>query len=317
MRSIIQNRNLLALVLMAPLFLHGQEEIAHSARIDLRNGLPFVRILINGRGPFSFVFDTATTGRAIVSQVVASELGLKTEGKATLNDLQGGSEKQLDAVKLASLSVAGVEIDGVKAMVKTLPGSARHYDGIVGLGLFRDYLVTLDFPHRQIQLKKGALSMEKNRNVLSCQSDVGVPTILLRFQGHEVEGTIDTGAQGLIIPESLAKDLSLLGLPESIGLDETLVERFQVQRARMAGSIELATFRFDRPHLWISPGVRTTILGMETFRDFSLTIDQRNQLVQFWSQKAKHVIGHSPMNKDLRIPADNIEKAVMRTGAPY
>ena len=50
----------------------------------------------------TFVVDTATTSPAIVSPEVASQLGLKTEGKKPLTDLQGGPGRQIDVVRLES-----------------------------------------------------------------------------------------------------------------------------------------------------------------------------------------------------------------------
>jgi predicted aspartyl protease len=317
MHSAFQNRDFLAFVLVAPLFLHGQQNVTHSARLDLRYGVPLVHVFLNHRGPYTFVVDTATTSPAIVSPKVASDLGLKTEGKKTLTDLQGGPGRLLDIGKLESLEIAGVEIKAVPAIVNQLPGTARHYDGIVGLELFRDYLVTLDFPDRQLQVTAGALSMEEHSNVIPCQTDMGIPTIMLRFQAYEVKGAIDTGAPGLIIPESLAKHLTFVESPELIAVDETQAGKFQVKGARMAGDIHLATFRFERPYIGISSAVRVANLGAEVFLDFILTIDKRNQLVRFWSRKPTHRLGHATKHEELQLPADALAKTVMRTGAPY
>jgi len=315
MRPALQNLDLVAFLFLAPLLLHGQQTVRESARLDLRHGVPLVQVFLNHRGPFTFVVDTGTTSSAIVSSNVASKLGLKTEGKEAITDLQGGPGRLLDYGILESLEIAGVEFKAVPAIFNQFPGSARHYDGIVGLQLFRDYLLTIDLHRRQLQVTAGRLSMV-DPNVISFRMDIGIPTIMLRVQGYEVEGAIDTGAPGLIIPESLAKRLTFVQSPTIIGLDETQVGQFQVKGGRMEGDIGFATFNFEKPYIGISSAFWISDLGAETFMDFSLTIDQRNQLVRFSSEKPTHSFGNPSKPKELQLPADTLMKTVMRTGAP-
>ena len=317
MYSAFQSRNLIALVLVVPSFIHGQQPAARSTRLDVRHGIPIVHVYIDHQGPFTFVVDTATSGPAIVSPNVTAKLGLKAEGKESITDLQGRKRRALDVTRLGSLEIAGMEIKAVPAIVNNLPGTAHNYDGVLGLELFRDYLLTIDFPHRRLQITSGALSAGKDPNVIPCRTDIGIPTIKIRFQGYEVEGAIDTGAPGLIIPESLAKHLTFVESPEVIASDETQVGKFQVWGARMAGDIHFARFGFERPYIGISSALWISDLGSATFMDFSLTIDQRNQLVRFWSEKTTHNLGHSTKRGELQLPADTLTKTVMRAGAPY
>lgn len=313
MSSAGQNRHLLAILLLAPTFLVGQSAVTHSARFDLRQGAPVVHVFLNHRGPFTFVVDTATTGPVIISPGLASKIGLKTEGKKTLTDLQGLSARRFDTVTIDSVQIAGVEFNSVTAIVNQLPGTASHDDGIIGIGLLRDQLVTLDFPHRALRLTSGALSQANDASVLSCRSANGVPTIQLRFQGHAVEGVIDTGAPGLTIPQSLASRLTFLGPPGETAVNETQVGEIQVMLRRMAGEIQFATFRFDRPYIEIAPGASPVDLGVKTFLDFSLTFDEHNQLVRIWSKKSKHTLRHATEHDDEQLPADRLQRTVMRT----
>lgn len=317
MHLAFRTRDLLALVLVVPLLVQGQQSATPSSRFDLRHGVPVVHVYIDHHGPFTFVVDTATSSPAIVSPNLSSKLALKTEGKKAITDLQGGKGQPLGVSKLDSLEIAGMEFKSVPAIVGSLPGSARKYDGIIGLELFRDYLLTIDFPHRQLQVTGGALSLGDDPNVIPCRTDIGAPTILLRFQDDEVEGVIDTGAPGLIITEGLAKRLSFVESPKVVAIDETLVGKFQVKAARMAGDIHFATFSFERPYIGISSALRMSVLGAETFLDFRMTIDQRNRLIRFWSEKPYHKLGRSTKHEELQLPPDTITRTVMRTGVPY
>src|ERR1700736_1220338 len=62
---------------------------AHSAPLELRHGIPVVKVTVNGRGPFRFIVDTGTSVDAIVTPALAGELGLQVVDRRHLTDLSG------------------------------------------------------------------------------------------------------------------------------------------------------------------------------------------------------------------------------------
>ena len=87
-----------------------------SIPLKLRNGIPFVRVMLNGRGPFTFAVDTGTSREAIVSPALVKALDLPLVERTWLVDLPGKSKMAVDVVAVDT-------IDGFRPRV---PFGPRH-----------------------------------------------------------------------------------------------------------------------------------------------------------------------------------------------
>jgi hypothetical protein len=87
------------------------------------------------------------------------------------------------------LSAEGVLIEvridgsGVKFAVRDLPAvpgrSEPEFDGVLGIGLFKDYLLVLDYPARRVRIEKGELPPTDGREVLDFEERRGIPIVKL------------------------------------------------------------------------------------------------------------------------------------------
>ena len=128
---------------------------SYSAPIELIHDKPYVSVMVNGRGPFRFLIDTGTGGQALVSPELADELALPVVGHARLMDPSGLGEQRSDILRVHSLKIAGVEFADIKAIRHRLYGEEENCQGVLGFTLFKDYLLTLDYPGRRLVLTSG------------------------------------------------------------------------------------------------------------------------------------------------------------------
>src|SRR5271167_3286299 len=82
--------------------------------MELRQGAPFVQVMVNGKGPFIFGVDTGTGGEALVCPALAEKLGLPTSGEAEVGDPSGQNRHKVPLYLISSLKVAGVGFKNVK-----------------------------------------------------------------------------------------------------------------------------------------------------------------------------------------------------------
>jgi predicted aspartyl protease len=75
-----------------------------------------VPVLINGAGPFDFMFDTGTT-HTIIDRKLAEQLDLPLVGKGTVATLQ--NEAVMPVVHTGSISLAGANVHGLDIFVIT------------------------------------------------------------------------------------------------------------------------------------------------------------------------------------------------------
>jgi predicted aspartyl protease len=262
---------------------------AHTAQLKLKAGRPVVETYINGHGPYSFLVDTGTTSNLIISPRLAANLKLKEVGTRRISDAKQNSVIVGSVVAIDSIEVGGVQFAPRTALVTPLQRAGRSvFEGILGFDLFRDRLLTLDFRRHKLLLDKGNLPPAADANVIPFQSKNGIPVVTIIVNSQAIEAAIDTGATGVMLPESIAKTLQFVEPPTLLPRAETLVDQFYVRGATLTSDIRLATFDFEQPFVAISPAVPVVNLGADVFADFRVTFDEQSGHVRLESPQRRH-----------------------------
>jgi aspartyl protease len=264
-----------------------------SAPMELRHGIPRVKVMVNGRGPFTFILDTGTSCEAIVTPALAAQLKLPVVDRILLTDLGGHNAQDVDVVAVKTLTVAGVDFHAVQADVHEALTAMDSYDGILGFRLFRDKLLTLDYPQHRLLLSEGDSLQSGDPNVLPIEMSRSVPTVILAIGSAKVEAQIDSGGQGLCLPESIASSLKFAGRLDVIAHGHTQVSSFAIRGGTMQGQVEFAGHIFEKPFIEIVPIFPVADVGSAPLQDFAVSFDQRRSLVQFLAGKKTHRISPS------------------------
>jgi hypothetical protein len=257
----------------------------HSTRMEVVRGKPYVMVMVNGRGPFRFVVDTGTGGQALITPALADQLDLPNAGHARLTDPSGQGEQRAQILSVDSLKVAGVEFRGVKAIRYRLDSEDSTCMGLLGFTLFRDYLLTLDFPHQMMVLAHGALEPDGEQSVLPFRMPDGVPIAPLRIGGERIEAQFDSGGIGLTLPERLASRLKFAVDPVLFGKGQSLSTRFEVKAGRLGSNVTLGQYTFEHPVVEIHPAFPLANFGACPMQNFAVTFDQSNLLLRLESER--------------------------------
>jgi predicted aspartyl protease len=271
----------------------------HSGRIELIQGKPVVTALVNGKGPFRFLVDTGTGGQGIVTSELAEELALPVVGKVRLSDPSGQGVQRAPLVILQSLFVEGVEFNGVKAVVHELSNEDSSCQGLLGFALFRDYLLTLDFPNRELRLAVGSLVPDGERSVLPFRTVAGLPIVTLHAGGLQIDAHIDSGGMGLSLPEELAARLKFASDPQEFGYCSSLSTRFRFEAAKLGLDVQLGEYTFKQPFVEVNRAFPLANFGASAMQTFAVTFDQTNQLVRFAGRRKMIHLSATPMRTGL------------------
>jgi hypothetical protein len=259
---------------------------------------PAVEVMVNGRGPYVFAIDTGAAGMARVDSSLVEKLHLKVVGQMQAGDGSGRS-RGMDVVQLDSISFGGLRFNNVRAPTRDYNRSpaAGKVDGILGFGLFSEFLLTLDFPAKRVRLERGQLSKPDGAGVFGYDtSSNGAPGLELGVGSLKVKGHIDTGnaIAGFVLPESLVKKLPLASEPIVVGRARTVSSEVEIKMARLKDSIRLGPFEFAEPKV-VFPALSDDInIGAETFREFVVTFDQKNSRLRLEKRKLPDASGPSP-----------------------
>jgi predicted aspartyl protease len=259
-----------------------------------RFGKPYVMVRINGRGPYRFVIDTGTGADAFVSPELADELHLPTVAEVVVRDpsLRGGQHVGL--VALDSIELAGVEFHDIRAIRHAITGEAGTCQGLLGFTLFRDYLLTLDFPKREVILATGALQQDGEKTVLPFRMPDGVPITSLRVSGRQVEAQLDSGGGGLTLPEELASHLRWEIAPVVFASGQTLATSFEIKAAKLASDVKVGRYTFTHPIVEIHPAFPLVNFGSPPMQSFAITFDQKSLLVRLGADHDRFVVTVPP-----------------------
>ena len=275
------------MLVISPLPLPAQE---HSVPMELRHNMPFVQVMVNGKGPFTFSIDTGTGGEALVTPALIQQLSLPVSGKVEVGDPSGLNKKEVPTVKLHSLSVAGIEFKEVQAAQFEPSPREGQIDGILGFPLFAKYLLTLDYPQQRLTLATGALTPDGGKTVIPFTMPDSVPVIQLKTGSQQIDAHLDSRGVGLSFPERFAAGLKFVSDPIVIGRGRTVSNQFEIKGAELAGDVEVGSYTFPHPFIEMNPVLPLANFGAIPLQHFAVTFDQANKLLRLESADKTIVI---------------------------
>jgi len=275
------------------------EAVSYSAPMELMYDKPYASVMVNGHGPFRFLIDTGTGTQALVSPDLADALAMPVVGHARLTDPSGLGKQRSEVVLIRSLRIAGVEFAEVKAIRHKLYGEGENCQGVLGFTLFKENLLTLNFPERRIVLARGEIEQDGSGSVLPFRMPDGVPIVALRIDGKHVDAQIDSGGTGLSLPEPVAAHLKFLSTPIAFGNGESLATRFQIKAARLRPDVRLGRYSFRQAFVEINPAFPLVNVGSTPLAKFVVTFDQAKMLIRLSSQEKTLHLDASPTQLEL------------------
>jgi predicted aspartyl protease len=288
-------RGVFVLALAGSVWAAGAQTTEHSQKMEELYGKPYVMVTVNGRGPFRFIIDTGTGAEVLVTPSLAEQLGLPTVGHATLSDPSGQGGKKVPILLMDSVELAGVRFENVHAVESAFFAESGSCQGLLGFTLFRDFLLTLDFPNRKVTLADGALTPDGGKNVLPFRMPQGVPIASLKVDGLEpVDAQLDSGGGGLVLPESLAEHLKYDVAPILFASGQSVATCFKLKVAKLDADVKVGRYTFTHPVVEIHPAFPLVNFGSPPMQMFAITFDQKNLLVRFEAKDKKFTLQAPP-----------------------
>ncbi len=260
-----------------------------SVSMDDWGGRPVVEARVNGQGPFKLLIDTGTTFPAVLNNALVKNLKLAESGTRKLQT----EDETLETVEIGTLAIGEAKFSSFPAICSDvggcMPADSHGIVGILGLPLFQDCLLTLDFPKRRVRLESGTLPPPDGETIEYSgeeKHDYGV-TVTLSAAGVPVKAHLDTGSPALVtVLNKLQKELPLKGKPRVVGKARTPQGEAVVRSAMLDGTLKLGKHEWDKPRInFADLGPMLTYdagnIGSRLLKDFAVTLDQKNHRVRF------------------------------------
>lgn len=246
--------------------------------MDSFGGRPVVSLMLDGRGPYRFVFDSGAGG-SVVSRTLTDALGVAAEGEVRVGS-PGGSTNPGALVKFGKVELGAATLKGVTMVATDLSrvfSQPDHPVGVLSALSFSGNLVTFDYPAKQIVITPGELPADNGKDVFSYRAEQHIPTLSIDVAGTKVDAHVDSGSgHGLMLPGTLAAKLPLGGPLEEGKKAKTVDGEWAIHRAPLAGQVRIGRFTLDRPQIDFMDGAPIGNIGYEILKDYRFTVDRKN-----------------------------------------
>jgi hypothetical protein len=204
--------------------------------MELRAGLPTVEVMIGDHGPYRFAIDTGAQGHGRISAALAQTLGLPTVGEAR-TPAPGGTVATRPIFGVAELRLGGLRFRDLQLLAGAeIRGPAQGWDGILGIDLFRELILGIDYANNLAGARRGTLDRGAGASF-----DGPVPVVPIQVNGQTFNVTLDTGngASPLFLTEAAARALPQSGPAVERGRARTSFGEFAIMEAPIAIPVTL------------------------------------------------------------------------------
>jgi hypothetical protein len=265
-----------------------------------------LRVQFNQHQSAQLLLDTGSSGIS-VSAKFAERAGLEKLGEES-RDAKGIGDKQAEPehlyiapeVRIGDVVFADYPISAFKS------AKSSDFDGLIGADVFRRFMVSIDFPEREITLEPRPASNSADSDGPT-DASTAVPAgfqRVFRFGDHLAVPTsinsgksslflIDSGSSSNLVDETIARDSSKVYRDDSVRVKGIQGE---VKQTSMADHVTLVFggFRQDNSNVvaislaGMSDGMGVAfggILGMPVLRQMVFTVDYLEGIVRFEYKK--------------------------------
>ena len=236
-------------------------------------------------GPYHFLIDTGASV-TLVSPELAARYGGKNpfppDTPLVRVKSAEGDTALLTATLLSRLQLDGARFEDVQALVYDFTALSAHLgvriDGILGFPLFRETLLTLDYPHARVLLQDRDATPPPGATI-AFNNDRKTPIIPVRLGEQTFATLVDSGSDAALSlnPAGLQADFAVAPRPGA--MVGTLTGDREQRIGRLASTLMIGNHALVRPVVDLTDDLSS--LGGGILKDFTVTFDQERSRVTF------------------------------------
>ncbi|HWA87931.1 MAG TPA: aspartyl protease family protein [Opitutus sp.] len=240
-------------------------------------------------GPYHFLIDTGASV-TLVTPALAARYGSENAPPAATPLVRVKSETGetalLNSTTLRRIELGGARFEYVQALIYDCASLSAHLgvkiDGILGFPLFRETLLTLDYPQSRILLQPRTAHSLLPGSAIAFNNDRRTPIIPLQLGRDSFVALIDSGSDaGLSLnPVGLQP---VYAVPPTTGVTVATLSGDREQRVgRLAETLRIGDYAVEKPVVDLTDEL--TSLGGGLLKDFTVTFDQEHNRVTFYRE---------------------------------
>jgi hypothetical protein len=246
-------------------------------------------------GPYHFVIDTGSSV-TLVSPELAQRYGASgipptDEPRVRVRSSQGGTAL-LAAVTLERFRLGDAHFDYVPALVYDCADLSTQFgvriDGILGFPLFRNAVLTLDYPNERIILRARIPDDGLPGEAILFDNADKIPLIPVRLGDHPVDVLIDSGSGSALGLNPAGLSPGFVFGPVDGPLEATLSGDKPSRIGRLSDVLRIGSFDVPQPVAELTDDLSS--IGGGILSHFTITFDQRDNEVFFQRDDAAPIL---------------------------
>jgi predicted aspartyl protease len=237
---------------------------------------------VNGE-PSILIVDTGSS-MAYFSNRVLEAYGRESNHTTFTTDAAGHVQYGQSLVLIDSYAIGSITFENFHAAPLEPTGLRRFlgdsFDGALGMSLFRDCLLTIDYPKRQIVVERG--NLEPGEGVIPARFPRdGPPQVEITLAGRSFSASIDSGFEGsLELPRAVADSLGWQ-TRDRPAYFQNLYAFSAKTRGRLNVDLQIAGHTIPRPRVLVTESGDGITIGSHILQQFALTLDAKSRLIRF------------------------------------
>jgi hypothetical protein len=269
----------LAIFALSPAYISPEKVVVP---MKMRGAMPGLDVMVNGTGPHFFALDTGGQGSARADSSLVKELDLTVVDQISARGASGKPFK-MDRVVFDKLSIGSLSFSDVPALSRDYNTGVPlpEVKGMIGFNIFKDHLLTLDYPGKKIIIDEGKMDNADGKTIFQYEPKaMTLPSINVELGSEALVADIDSGnlAGAIVVPWTLFQKLKLKTDPVSVGKARSAGGEIEIMRATLDGSLKIGKYEIQDVPVTTMVGIdrRKAVIGAAVLQNFVMTFDQKN-----------------------------------------
>jgi len=246
-------------------------------------------------GPYHFLVDTGSSVALEVSPELARRYPGKGPPPADIPELRvkssTGESVLLEAASVRRIQLGSVRFENVPGRIYDCSDLSAQLgvkiDGILGFPLFRDTVLTLDYPHDRVVLRASGPELRVPGETVPFNNIDKTPLISVRIGERSIGALIDSGSDAALSLNPVGMAPKFTATPTDGPIVGTLAGDRQLLVSRMAENLHIGGYVVPDPIVDLTDG--DSSIGGGILKQFTITFDQEHDQVTFYRDSTEPV----------------------------
>ncbi len=246
------------------------------------------------RGPYHFLIDTGASV-TLVSPALAARYAARNAPPPSTPLVRvrsaEGETALLSATTLRKIEIGDAVFENVQALIYDCTAISAHLgiqiDGILGFPLFRETVLTLDYPNSRIVLQPLSAPPPTGGTSIAFNNERKIPIIPLRLGHQTLVALIDSGSDAALSLNPVGLQPDFIVPPRPGATIATLSGDREQRIGRLAEDLHLGDHVIRQPV--VDTTDELTSVGGGILEHFTVTFDQEHNQVTFFRDSSEPV----------------------------